>query len=222
MNFIGPFCYTKFCPGYGTGAGLCGWNCRHSFYPFYEGLSKPAYTDEELEKLNEKNIIYNNKAYSKYEASQMQRALERKVRKYKKQYLIEDSAGVDTAVVAVKLKNSRFNLKEFVYATNGRVDNFRTSTAGFGKSQAGKANWTATPFYKFYYENKAKNVNQLLPNRKKADISESKIIGYVLNKNHQKGKDKAIAFENVLGYNVDNAQVLIEEIRKGLEKWKFN
>ena len=24
--------------GYGTGPGLCGWNCRHNFYPFY-----PAY-----------------------------------------------------------------------------------------------------------------------------------------------------------------------------------
>ena len=26
--------------GYGTGEGLCGWNCYHSFYPFFEGLSK--------------------------------------------------------------------------------------------------------------------------------------------------------------------------------------
>ena len=22
--------------GYGTGPGLCGWNCRHNFYPFYK------------------------------------------------------------------------------------------------------------------------------------------------------------------------------------------
>ena len=22
--------------GYGTGAGLCGWNCRHSFYPYWQ------------------------------------------------------------------------------------------------------------------------------------------------------------------------------------------
>ena len=25
--------------GYGTGPGLCGWNCRHNFYPFYPGVS---------------------------------------------------------------------------------------------------------------------------------------------------------------------------------------
>ena len=24
--------------GYGTGPGLCGWNCRHNFYPFYPGV----------------------------------------------------------------------------------------------------------------------------------------------------------------------------------------
>ena len=23
--------------GYGTGPGLCGWNCRHSFFPYFEG-----------------------------------------------------------------------------------------------------------------------------------------------------------------------------------------
>lgn len=26
--------------GYGTGPGLCGWNCRHNFYPFFPGVSK--------------------------------------------------------------------------------------------------------------------------------------------------------------------------------------
>ena len=24
--------------GYGTGPGLCGWCCRHNFYPFYPGI----------------------------------------------------------------------------------------------------------------------------------------------------------------------------------------
>ena len=34
--------------GYGTGPGLCGWNCRHNFYPFYPGISVRNYTDERL------------------------------------------------------------------------------------------------------------------------------------------------------------------------------
>lgn len=37
--------------GYGTGAGLGGWNCRHSMFPFYEDISVRAYTDKELEQL---------------------------------------------------------------------------------------------------------------------------------------------------------------------------
>lgn len=32
--------------GYGTGEGLCGWNCCHSFYPYWPGISKRAYTSE--------------------------------------------------------------------------------------------------------------------------------------------------------------------------------
>lgn len=28
--------------GYGTGDGLKGWNCRHDFYPFFEGISERA------------------------------------------------------------------------------------------------------------------------------------------------------------------------------------
>ena len=129
--------------GYGTGAGLCGWNCRHSFYPFYEGLSKPGYTADELEKLNEKKIEYNGQQYSRYELSQMQRALERRVRKYKRRYVAENAAGVDTTSTAVKLKQSRQQLKEFAYAINNRVDTARTGTVGFGRSEAGKATYQA-------------------------------------------------------------------------------
>ena len=38
--------------GYGTGPGLCGWNCRHNFYPFYPGVSVRNYTDERLAELD--------------------------------------------------------------------------------------------------------------------------------------------------------------------------
>ena len=44
--------------GYGTGPGLCGWNCRHNFYPFYPGISVRNYTDERLAELDARNIPY--------------------------------------------------------------------------------------------------------------------------------------------------------------------
>lgn len=41
--------------GYGTGPGLGGWNCRHSFFPYFEDISERAYTDKELEELKTDN-----------------------------------------------------------------------------------------------------------------------------------------------------------------------
>ena len=83
--------------GYGTGAGLCGWNCRHTFFAIFPELSAPpAWTQESLEALNARDIEYNGGRYTRYEISQMQRARERTVRKYKRRYLAEDAAGADT------------------------------------------------------------------------------------------------------------------------------
>ena len=47
--------------GYGKVDGLGGINCRHSKFPFFEGISKRAYTDKELEKINNKKVTYNGK-----------------------------------------------------------------------------------------------------------------------------------------------------------------
>lgn len=58
--------------GYGTIEGLCGINCRHTFFPFYKGMTnnQTQYNTEE-----------NNKKYDLY---QKQRAIERKIRETKK------------------------------------------------------------------------------------------------------------------------------------------
>ena len=130
--------------GYGTGAGLCGWNCRHSFFAIFPELGDPpTWTQEELEALNARNIEYNGKLYTQYEISQMQRARERNVRKWKKRYLSESAAGLDTTNTAVHLKAARQSLSEFAKATGGRVDSARTSVPKFGRSEASKAGWTA-------------------------------------------------------------------------------
>lgn len=59
--------------GYGTGAGLCGWNCRHTFDLFWEGVSTnntEQYDSEENKK--------------RYDLEQNQRAQERKLREIRK------------------------------------------------------------------------------------------------------------------------------------------
>ena len=126
--------------GYGTGAGLCGWNCRHTFFAVFPELGDPPqWTQEQLRELNARNIEWNGKKYTAYEISQMQRARERNVRRWKKRYLAEDAAGLDTTDSAVRLRAARQSLSDFTKATGGRVDSARVSVPKFGRSEASRA-----------------------------------------------------------------------------------
>ena len=126
--------------GYGTGAGLCGWNCRHQFFACFPELGDPPqWTQEQLRELNARDIEWNGKKYTAYEISQMQRARERNVRRWKKRYLAEDAAGLDTTDSAVRLRAARQSLAEFAQATGGRVDSARVSVPKFGRSEASRA-----------------------------------------------------------------------------------
>ena len=140
--------------GYGTGAGFRGWNCRHDWHPYFEGYSTLNYTDEELAKLDEKNIEYDGKMYSQYEISQMQRAQERKIRELKRQTVkMQDAADfaddpelkrlakADHQAMSVKLKTAEKKLKDFCKATGQDRDKFREQVLGFSRSQAQKAVW---------------------------------------------------------------------------------
>lgn len=134
--------------GYGTGAGLCGWNCRHTFFAVFPELGDPPqWTQEQLRELNSRDIEYNGKKYTAYEISQMQRARERNVRRWKKRYLAEDAAGLDTTDSAVRLRAARQSLAEFAQATGGRVDSARTSVPKFGRSEASRASAKARKTY---------------------------------------------------------------------------
>lgn len=140
--------------GYGTGAGFRGWNCRHDWHPYFEGYSTLNYTDEELAKLDEKNIEYDGQMYSQYEISQMQRAQERKIRELKRQTVkmqdaadfatdpkLKELAKADHQAMSVKLKTAERELKDFCKATGQDRDKFREQVLGFGKSEAQRAVW---------------------------------------------------------------------------------
>lgn len=210
--------------GYGTGPGLCGWNCRHNFYPFYPGISLRAYTDERLAELNAPSVEYRGKKYTQYEISQMQRAKERAVRKYKRRFLAESAAGLDTGTSAVRLKAARQDLKQFIRETGSKEDSARISVHGFGRSAAGKATWAAKkaaePFADFRKKYSVVSAEELLPNYQNAIIPDSKVQDYILNIEHPVGGAKAVAFRDVLGYTKENAGELIAEIMRSLPDWK--
>ncbi len=84
--------------GLGAADGLCGCNCYHDYYPFFPGISERAYTDEELKKLNKEEntpVEYNGKSYTKYEATQKQRSLEKAMRAERQQINLLQTGGAN-------------------------------------------------------------------------------------------------------------------------------
>ena len=63
---------------YGSGEGLCGWNCYHSFYPYVEGVSTPTF-DKDFSGMKG---LTNDEDYA---LQQGQRHYERQVREAKKE-----------------------------------------------------------------------------------------------------------------------------------------
>ena len=88
---------TKDAIGYGTGAGFGGYNCQHDWYPYFEGISTRNYNDRMLKQMNAKCIEYNNKMYSEYEISQIQRRMEREIRSAKREKVAYQTAVVESS-----------------------------------------------------------------------------------------------------------------------------
>ncbi|MGP1474586.1 MAG: phage minor capsid protein [Treponema sp.] len=79
---------------YGEADGICGVNCRHSVYPYFEGQEK-HYTQDDLDELSAQKVSYNGEAMSRYEGEQKLRHIERNIRFYKKKAAIYEAAGLD-------------------------------------------------------------------------------------------------------------------------------
>lgn len=74
------------------------WNCRHTVYPVDLKTSVPGYTEAELEKMarvSTEKKEFEGKIYTAYEATQMQRRLETKIRKHKDRANMAKAAGDD-------------------------------------------------------------------------------------------------------------------------------
>lgn len=99
--------------GYGLGAGLGGWNCRHTFYPFVEGVSEQTYSQADLDAMKGENrkFVFDGKEYDGYTSTQMQRSIERQIRKQKRLRDAYKAAGLTDEERAVNIKLRRLNAK---------------------------------------------------------------------------------------------------------------
>ena len=103
--------------GYGTGPGLGGWNCRHSFYPFFEGISENAYKAAELRSFASAKVKYQGKEIGVYAATQYQRAIERKIRHWKRQASALNAAGLENVSEIAKVKLWQGRMRDFIRQT---------------------------------------------------------------------------------------------------------
>lgn len=108
----------------GTATGLCGINCRHSFYPYFEGMEE-RYTGEELDEMASKTVTYNGEELSRYEGEQKLRGVERKIRQYKRQALTQEAAGADSTQARRKLGEWQAAARDFTKQTGIRRDSTR-------------------------------------------------------------------------------------------------
>lgn len=103
--------------GYGTGEGLAGYNCRHSFYPFFEGISENAYKQATLDDYAGKTVTYQGREISVYDATQKQRYIERGIRHWKRQAGALDAAGLDASFEQGKVRAWQAKMRDFTRQT---------------------------------------------------------------------------------------------------------
>lgn len=144
--------------GLGSGPGLLGWNCRHTYYPFIDGISVRNYSDEWLAEMDRKEaqkIAYRGREYNTYEATQKQRQMETAMRaqREKAQLLKQGHADSDDILNArckyqamldeYKEFSKKFNLpeqRERIYADlRGRVAPSQRTYKNWQAERADKA-----------------------------------------------------------------------------------
>lgn len=92
------------------------YNCYHYIFCIVLGVSKQEYTQEQLDKINEKNeegFIYEGKKYTMYEGTQLQRQIETEIRK-QKDLQIAGKAMADKEMIAeaqtkIEILDNKYN-----------------------------------------------------------------------------------------------------------------
>nr|DAI21741.1 MAG TPA: minor capsid protein [Caudoviricetes sp.] len=98
--------------GLGAVDGLEGANCRHRRNVWVDGVSERTYTDEQLEHIDDGlGCTFDGKTYTAYEATQMQRRVERTIRKLKREKAAYKAAGLHGDETAVSIRLQRLNSK---------------------------------------------------------------------------------------------------------------
>lgn len=89
-------------------------NCRHYIFSIVLGVNKPQYTDKQLEedkKKNKEGFDFEGKHYSNYEGEQLQRLIEREIRKQKDVQILAKSSGDKELTLQAQTKITQLTTK---------------------------------------------------------------------------------------------------------------
>lgn len=117
--------------------GLHGYNCRHTVYPFFEGISEPNEWEPEPPQ-----VKVNGKKYDYYHATQKQRQMERNIRSTKREIEAQKVIGGNIEELQGKLHKQIADYKKFSADVNIRIKSERlrvqVGTSNLGKTQVFK------------------------------------------------------------------------------------
>lgn len=89
-------------------------NCRHYIFSIVLGVNKPQYTDKQLEedkKKNKQGFDFEGKHYSNYEGEQLQRLIEREIRKQKDIQILAKASGDKELTLQAQTKITQLTTK---------------------------------------------------------------------------------------------------------------
>ncbi len=204
--------------GYGDPDGIYSINCRHSFYPYFEGTEK-LYSKGELDEYKDQSVTYIDEVgephkLTVYEAEQKQRQIERNIRRYKREAvgLTENGYGDSPECLAARNKLYRWQeaQRDFVKQTGLKRD--------YTREYVGSKNSEQIRGLKIYVDDENTDIASFGKFVKKINLEKTKISESMNfaeanngkpNPNYKKegGKSNcqtatAAYFARTLGYNV--------------------
>lgn len=110
--------------GLGEITGLCGINCRHSYYPYFEGM-ETHYTQDDLDEMAKQTVYYNGEKLTRYEGEEKLRGIERNIRAYKRRAMTQEAAGIDATKAREKIGEWQAKARDFTKQTGIERDSAR-------------------------------------------------------------------------------------------------
>lgn len=104
------------------------YNCRHFVFSIILGVNKPSFTGNQLRKIREdslREVEYEGKKYTAYEATQVQRKLETEIRRQKDRQIIARSSGDKTEIANAQQKISQLTSKYNDFSQKAGLDTYK-------------------------------------------------------------------------------------------------